>query len=95
MAEELGYRATAIDSAPAAIRTGVLAMLVTDLANPFYTEIIRGAQRAAEEAGYVILLADAQESGTIERHTLGRIIPAAEGILIGSSRMPDSARPSG
>jgi len=91
VADELGYRATVIDSAPAPTRTGILAVLVSDVANPFYVEIIRGAQRAAAAAGYVMLLADTQESGVIERDTSQRIIPATEGILIGSSRMPDAA----
>lgn len=91
VAEELGYRATAIGSAPALNPTRMLAVLVTDVANPFYDEIIRGAQRAAAAAGYMMLLANTQESGAVERDTLNRLIPAAEGILIGSSRMPDSA----
>lgn len=79
VAEDLGFRAAVVDSAPCTVRTGILAMLVSDLTNPFYAEIIRGAQRAAEAAGYVILLADARESATIERHTLDRILRPPRG----------------
>ena len=91
VAEELGYRVNPIASALVTQRTKIVAVMVSDIANPFYSELIRGAESAATEAGYVIVLADARESGTFERQALERIIPAAEGIVIGSSRMPDSA----
>lgn len=39
-------------------RAGAIGLAVHDLANPVYGEIIIGAQRAAAEAGYVLLLAD-------------------------------------
>ena len=91
VAEELGYRVNPIASALVTQRTRIVAVMVSDIANPFYSELIRGAEAAASEAGYVIVLADARESGMFEREALERVIPAAEGILIGSSRMPDSA----
>lgn len=91
VAEDLGYRANPIASALVTQRTRIVAVMVSDIANPFYSELIRGAESAATEAGYVIVLADAQESGAFEREALERILPAAEGIVIGSSRMPDSA----
>ena len=91
VAQELGYRTEAIAGAQVPDRTRILGLLVSDLANPFYVEIIRGAERAADSFGYTILVADARESGTLEREALERAIPVAEGIVIGSSRMPDSA----
>ena len=62
------------------------------MTNPFYTEIIRGAQTAAAaEAGYTMLLADAQESDQVEREALERALPTVEGMVLASSRMSDSA----
>lgn len=90
VAEELGYRANPIARALTTSRTQILALMVSDVANPFYAELIRGAQNAASEEGYLILLADAQESPGVERSTLERLIPVVEGIVIGSSRMSDS-----
>lgn len=65
--------------------------MVSDVANPFYSQLIRGAQFAATEAGYEILLADSRESATRERAALERLAPVVEGFVIGSSRMSDSA----
>lgn len=91
VAEELGYRANPIGQALATSQTKLLGLMVSDVANPFYSQLIRGAQLAATEAGYEILLADCRESGTRERTALERLVPVVEGFVIGSSRMSDSA----
>ncbi len=69
----------------------MIAVIISDITNPFYFDIIQGAQAAAAAAGYTMLLADAQESDTLEREALERAIPIVEGIVIASSRMSDSA----
>lgn len=90
VAEELGYRANPIARALSTSKTRMVALMVSDVANPFYSELIRGAQTAASEEGYLVLLADARESATREREALERLIPVVDGIIIGSSRMSDS-----
>jgi len=90
-AEELGYRVNQIQQGPATMKTRLIGVMVSDVANPFYSQLIRGTQRAATEVGYEILLADSRESGTRERAALERLIPVVEGFIIGSSRMSDSA----
>ncbi len=89
-AEQLGYRSAQIRQGPSTTRTKLLGVMVSDVANPFFSQLIRGAQLAANEVGYEILLADCRESGTRERAALERLIPVVEGFVIGSSRMPDS-----
>ena len=91
VAQGLGYRANPIGQALTTSRTKLLGLMVSDVANPFYAQLIRGTQVAATEAGYEILLADCRESGTRERAALERLVPVVEGFVIGSSRMPDSA----
>jgi len=90
-AEEIGYRANPISQALSAANTRMLGLMVSDVANPFYTPMIRGAQVAATDAGYELLLADCRESGVRERTALERLVPVVEGFVIGSSRMPDAA----
>lgn len=90
-AEELGYRANQIRQGPPTRRTKLLGVLVSDVSNPFYSQLIRGTQQAANELGYEIVLSDSRESPTRERAALERLIPVVEGFVIGSSRMPDSA----
>ncbi len=91
VADQLGYRANPVTQAPVTARTRMLGLMVSDVANPFYSQLIRGAQLAATEAGYEILLADSRESSARERATLERLVPVVEGFVIGSSRMSDSA----
>lgn len=91
VAEELGYRANTLARALPTGRTSMLAMVVSDLTNPFYFQIIRGAQTAATAAGYTLLVADVQESAAAEREALERALPLVEGVVLGTSRMSDSA----
>ena len=91
IAAELGYRSTSLARALPSGRTSMIALVISDITNPFYNEIIRGAQTAASEAGYTILLADTQESGVRERTALDRAVPVVEGIVLATTRMSDSA----
>jgi LacI family transcriptional regulator len=91
VAEGLGYRANPLARALSTARSHLLALVVSDVANPFYSEIIRGAQTTAAQAGCTILLVDAQESDRVERSALERALPSVDGVLLGGSRMSDSA----
>ncbi|HET8595727.1 MAG TPA: LacI family DNA-binding transcriptional regulator [Intrasporangium sp.] len=90
VARELGYRTSALPGLTRA-RTRALALVVTDITNPFYAEIIRGAHEAAGELGYTILLSHTQEDAQLEREWTERELSGVEGVLLTSSRMSDSA----
>jgi DNA-binding LacI/PurR family transcriptional regulator len=89
-AERIGYRTSALPGL-ASTRTRSLALVVTDITNPFYAEIIRGAHEAAGEAGYTILLSHTQEDAQLERDWTERELASVDGVLLASSRMSDSA----
>jgi DNA-binding LacI/PurR family transcriptional regulator len=89
-AAQLGYRANPVARALSTSRTRMLALMISDVTNPFYSELIRGAQLAAGQEEYTVLLTDARESDVVERESLERVLPVVEGIVIGSSRMSDS-----
>jgi DNA-binding LacI/PurR family transcriptional regulator len=58
VARELGYRPNV---AAQALRLGssrAVALVVPDVTNPFFARVLRGAQRAAQEAGYTVALVD-------------------------------------
>jgi DNA-binding LacI/PurR family transcriptional regulator len=58
-ASDLGYAANV---AARALRTGsarTVGLIVPDVTNPFFGRVLRGAQQAAWEEGYAVLLADA------------------------------------
>ncbi|NHC46716.1 LacI family DNA-binding transcriptional regulator [Motilibacter aurantiacus] len=90
-AERLGYRTNPLARALPTGRTSMIGLVLSDITNPVYFEVIRGAQSAAAEAGFTMLLADTQESGELERSALEHSLPVVEGIVLGGSRMSDSA----
>lgn len=90
VAERLGYRAQEIYRPVAPSRTKTIGLAISDVTNPFYFPIIRGAETAAAAGGYTLLLADAQESDRVERQMLSRALPLIEGLVIASSRVSDT-----
>ena len=92
-AEQLGYRARSVSRQGSVRdrRTHMIAVVVSDISNPAYFDLIRGAEEAAAEAGYTVLLAHTHESDRKEREALERTLPMVDGILLTSSRMSDSS----
>ena len=96
-AERIGYRSTKISGlstrapgAPAP-RTGAVALMVSDITNPFYGEIIKGAEEAARLASHALLLSDTSESGSVEREVVERMLDLVDGVVLASPRMSDSS----
>ncbi len=91
VAADLGYRASPVASMESRGRSRMIALIVPDITNPFYFEIIRGAESAASEQGYTLVLADTQESQRLEQEALGRAMPSVDGLLLTSTRMSDAS----
>lgn len=91
VAAEMGYRTNPLARALPTGRTALLALVVSDVTNPFFFDIIRGAEEEATTAGYTLLVADVQESVEAERQALDRTLPLVEGLVLATSRMSDSA----
>ncbi|QAY59902.1 LacI family transcriptional regulator [Microbacterium protaetiae] len=91
VAAEMGYRTNPLARALPTGRTSLIAIVIADVTNPFFFEILRGAEETATEAGYTLLVADVQESIEAERRALDRMIPMVEGIVLATSRMSDSS----
>ena len=62
VAAELGFRPNPMARALPTGRTSMIALVVPDLANPCWAEIVRGAQAAAARCGYALLLASTDGS---------------------------------
>jgi LacI family transcriptional regulator len=92
-AERLGYRAGPASASSAGPRTTThaIGLVVADVTNPFYGEIIKGAYAAARDAGYLLILSHTDESAHVERATIEQELTHVDGVVIASSRMSDSA----
>lgn len=102
-ARDLDYAPSHAARALRSSRSNTLGLAVHDMANPLYGEIIMGAQRAATDAGYVLLLADidglargdvtfrrAVQGGAMDGLLLQRAGTAADRKIVktASSRIP-------
>lgn len=90
-AERLGYRANPQARALSTRTTSMIAVLLADVANPVFSDLVRGAEAAAADAGYTMVLADTQESAGREREVIDKILPNVDGIVLTASRMSDTA----
>jgi DNA-binding LacI/PurR family transcriptional regulator len=64
-AERLGYRprvAAAGQPAAGAGQRNAIALVVADVTNPFYGDIIKGGYEAARDCGYQLILSHTNES---------------------------------
>ncbi|WP_433132970.1 LacI family DNA-binding transcriptional regulator [Micromonospora sp. CA-240977] len=91
VAERLGYRTSPLARTLGTARTHMIALVIADITNPVYAEIVRGVQEAATDGEYTTVLIDAQESDRLERAAVERTMSTVDGIVLGSSRMSDSA----
>ena len=91
VAAQLGYGSVRIQRVVSERGTGLLAVLVADIANPVFFGMIRGAERAAGDLGYTTLIVETQETEAIERAALERLLPVVDGAVLSASRMSDSA----
>jgi DNA-binding LacI/PurR family transcriptional regulator len=88
-AQELGYRPNV---AARALRTGVarsVALVVPDITNPFFGRVLRGAQRAAQGAGYTVVLVDIGNDRAWEAASLEALLAGpADGLLLFEADLP-------
>ncbi len=89
-ADRLGYRPSALARSLRLQRTLTLGMLVPDITNPFFSSIIKGAEDAARERGYNLILCNSEDEPEREATYL-RVLRQrqVDGLLIASSQMAD------
>ena len=93
VAAELGYRSVDMrrPMAQGRHRHGIIALIVADISNPVFFDMIRGAEEEAAKNGFTMLLAHTRESAVIEREAIERVMGIVDGIVLSSSRMSDAA----
>jgi LacI family transcriptional regulator len=80
---ELGYVPSRLARGLSRQRTGTLAVIVPDVANPFFTAILRAAEEVARRADYHMILGDTRSDLNVERDVIEELIAhRVEGIMI-------------
>ena len=90
VAARLGYRQDVPFRLPNRSRSQVICLVVSDITNPYYLGIIRGAEQAAAAADLSLVVTDGRESAAHERRVLRRNLPGSDGFIITSSRLSDN-----
>ncbi|GAB3915074.1 LacI family transcriptional regulator [Microlunatus endophyticus] len=89
IAAELNYVPSSQARALSSGRTRTVALLVPDITNPFYFDLIRGTQHQLKAAGYSQVLLDTEESAGQESESLERLRKTCDGVILTASRLTD------
>lgn len=82
-ADKLGYRANRLAKGLRSNKTGIIGVVVTDVANPFFSALVKGIARAARDFGYSIILQDSDEDYAGEEEAIQVLLAEqVDGILI-------------
>lgn len=90
-ARELGYIPNPAARALSTGRHGNIALIVPDIANPFFPPLIRGAQLAADAAGFCVFLGDCGEHAAREATLADKFAAQVDGLVLASSRSPEES----
>jgi DNA-binding LacI/PurR family transcriptional regulator len=89
VASDLGYRPNAVARSLVRQRTNLLGVLLSDLHNPFFAEVIDGIQAEAEERGYRTIIGTGHRVERSEARALETMLELrAEGLILASPILP-------
>lgn len=88
--QELGYRPSRIAQSMNTRRTFTVGMVIPSIANPYFSEMVRGVQNFAEARGYNVFLANTDWNPTKEKQMLYSLADhSVDGVILCSARLPD------
>lgn len=71
-------------------RTANLALVVPDVANPFFAAVVKAAQARARIGDYAMFLADTDEDPHTEEQVIRAVAKQVDGVIACSSRLSDA-----
>ncbi|MGZ9586060.1 LacI family DNA-binding transcriptional regulator [Paenibacillus marinisediminis] len=90
--EEMNYVPNAMARSLVLQETKLLSLLISDITNPFYTTLARGAEDAAKRLGYRLMFSNSDEDTVKESEYVDTVLSArVDGVIIapaGDSSLP-------
>ncbi len=81
--DQLGYVPNSLSQSFRWKQTGMLALMVTDITNPFWTTVARGVEDTASDAGYSLILCNTDERPEeVTRYFQALLARQIDGILL-------------
>jgi LacI family transcriptional regulator len=88
---KLGYQPNLLARSLAKQRSHMLGMVVPDIANPFWPDVVRGAENVAQASGYTLLVASSDDDTTKEQRYLKLFLAKrVDGLLLTKAPGPFS-----
>jgi LacI family transcriptional regulator, repressor for deo operon, udp, cdd, tsx, nupC, and nupG len=88
-AAQLNYQVNPFARALPTGRTNTFGLIVADITNPTFFDIIRGAQTTGTQRDYTLVLAESAESAVTELTAARRMMTTVDGLILASPRMDD------
>lgn len=88
-AEALHYQPSVVARSLALGRTGTVSLIVPDLSNPMFQDVLRGLSQAAAVRNYRLLVAESNENPDEESILATEARRHADGLVLASPRVPD------
>jgi len=89
-ARKLNYQVNVFARALPTGRTRTIGLIVSDITNPAYFDVIRGAGTAASARDYTLMLAESTESAELELTAARRMLATVDGLILASPRLSDA-----
>ena len=84
---EIGYVPNSVARSLRSKRTDTIALVLTDMTNPFFTTVARGVEDAASDAGLMLLICNTDERDADEERYVRMILQRqADGVLLVPAR---------
>ncbi|MFE4860585.1 LacI family DNA-binding transcriptional regulator [Streptomyces sp. NPDC056670] len=96
--EALGYRPNAVARSLRTDQTRTLGLVISDVLNPYFTELARSVEEAARALGYSVIIGNADERPDLQDHHVRTLLDRRiDGLLVsptdgGSPLMLEAAR---
>jgi LacI family transcriptional regulator len=88
--QELNYRPNSLARNLKTQRTHTIGLILPDITNPFFTEVVRGAEEVATQEGFAIILCNTVRNPDRERKALELLEDKrVDGLILCSSGLPD------
>lgn len=91
-AKEVGYRPNLIAKSLSTGKTGIIALIIPSISDPFYSQMASGVEARATESGFVMVLASSEGDEKKERKLIQTLrAQQVDGIIIAPTNKSDKA----
>ena len=91
---QLGYEPNRAARTLRTLRASKILVTVPDISNPFFSNVIRGAEAAARAAGYSVVLGDTRHDPALENQYCAMLRQReVDGVVFLGHRLPDALQP--